>query len=128
MKELENNLIRYWIENGILYSEFKQKIDLNVENVKEFISLRHEISNKKNQYWCMDFENLRSFPKDAQQYTEIYGQEYISAAGVVVSSHVSKFIFNSFALSKTSVVPLQMFSDKEEAVKWLKEMQTKIGN
>lgn len=125
MKTLENDFIKFWIEDGILYSEFKKVTNVSLEQIRTLINLRTEISENKNQYWCFNFKNLKSFDKDARDYSEKYGQEHLNACAAVLDSHVSKFIMNTFIKLKKPVVPLKGFSNKEEAITWLNEIKSK---
>lgn len=123
MTELENDLIRFQLLNGILYSEFKQPVDITVENAQAMIGLRHEISNNDKQYWCLDLHGLKTYPKEAQEYAARYGQEYIHACAAVAKSGLSKFIVNFFIIVKKPSVPVRAFSFKEDAVNWLLEVK-----
>lgn len=125
MKEAENDFVKFWIEDGILYSKFKKPIIINIERIKALIDLRTEISAGKKQYWCYDFEGIKSYDKEARDYAEIYGQEDLYACAVIFNSHIAKFTLNTFMKLKKSLIPLKGFTKKEEAVRWLKELKKK---
>jgi hypothetical protein len=127
MKTVENAYIRFWIEDGIMHSVFLQPtvVDLNV--AKEIIRLRHEISAGEKQYWCFDFTNLKEYRKEARDYAEIHGQEYLHATAVLVNSHVTRFILNTFMRLKHSVIPLQAFKTKADATQWFKKLQAEAA-
>ena len=59
MAEVENDFIKFYLEDGILYSEYKSIVSVNIEYSKEVIKLRNQISNNMNQYWCYDIRNLK---------------------------------------------------------------------
>ncbi|RVT73155.1 hypothetical protein EOD40_14955 [Flavobacterium sufflavum] len=125
MKEVENDFIKFWIEDGILFSQFKKITNGNLENIKAIIDLRHEISDGKKQYWCYDFNGIKSYEKDARDYADQYGQDYLYVCAVVLNSHITKFILNTFMMLKNPVVPLKGFTKKEDAVNWLNELKRK---
>ena len=125
MEELENSMVKFWHEDGILHSRYKQPIELTLTNAPIIIALRHEISANEKQYWCYDLTHLISFSKEAKDYAEIHGQDYLNACAVITGSHVAKFIYNSFALFKKVRIPLRAFTTKEAAVAWLKEIKKK---
>lgn len=123
MKEVENDFVKFWIEDDILYSQFKKPIEGSVENIKSIIDLRTEISVGKNQYWCYDFNGIKSYNKEARDYADKYGQEHLDACAVILNSHITKFILNTFMMLKNPTVPLKGFTNKMEAVNWLKELK-----
>jgi hypothetical protein len=122
---MENDIIKYWIEDGILYSSYKMPVDVTLENAKAIIELRHAISNNEKQYWCQDITNLKSFTKEGRDYADIHGQDFLYATAVIVNSHITMFIFNIFIKIKTPRIPFQAFKNKEAAVAWLKELKKK---
>jgi hypothetical protein len=125
MNEVENEYARFWFENGILINELKEPIEVDLEIMSKLIELRHEISNNKHQYWCMDGTKLVSLNKEARDYAEKYGQEFIFANAMMVNSHVTKFIFNMYVKLKSPDFPFQAFTDREKAVKWLLEIKSR---
>lgn len=123
MKTVENHQMKFWKEGDILYHIFKDKIDVKLPEIKEIIRLRHEASENEKQYLCSDISNFSSYDKEARDYSEKYGQEFIHAGAMIVNSHITKFIFNTFALTKKVNVPFRAFKTKEAAVKWLLEIK-----
>jgi len=124
-KEVENDFIKFWIEDGILYSQFKKSIIINMECIKALIELRTEISAGEKQYWCYDFKGIESYDKEARDYAEIHGQEYLYACAAVFNSHIAKFTLNTFMILKTPLIPLKGFTQKQDAVNWLNEIKKK---
>ena len=127
MKELENDFIKFWIENGILHSQFKKSTDGSLENIKEMIDLRNQISDGKKQYWCYDFNGIKSYDKNARDYAEKNGQELLYGCAAVLNSHITKFILNTFMILKKPAVPLKGFTNQNDAINWLNELKRKNG-
>jgi len=125
MEKTNQDLIEYWKEDGILHSEFKNNIDINIDNIEILINLRHLISENEMQYWCSDFKGVKSMSKEARDYSNIHGQDFLHACATVVYSHVTKFIVNTFMMIKNPKVPLKAFTTKEKAVTWLLEIKAK---
>lgn len=123
MLEIENESIRFWKEDGILFNEFKKPTDLTLEIVEQIIDLRHQISNGEMQYWCTSFSNVNSMPKEGRDYTDLHGQEFLHASAALVDSPITKFIVNVFTMIKKPKVPFRAFTKKEEAINWLNEMK-----
>lgn len=123
--KIENDFIVYWKEDGILFSAFKKPTVMTLDIIQISIQMRHTISSSEKQYWCSDFSNLRSFTKQARDYAEIHGQEYLHATAVIINSHITKFILNTFMRLKRADVPLQAFTSKSDAIKWLNSLKNK---
>lgn len=116
---VENNFIRFWIEDGIMYSAFKEPTVVNLDVARKIVELRHEISQGEKQRWCFDFTLLKEYKKEARDYAAIHGQEYLYGTAVIINSHIERFILNTFMRLKSSKIPLQAFRTREDAAKWL---------
>jgi hypothetical protein len=127
-KNIENSFVKFWIEDGILFNEFKIPTDLNIENCKEIIKLRHEICQGDFYYWCTSFLNIKSMPKEGRDYTDKYGQNFLYASAGLVESAIQAFIVNIFIKLKNPKIPFKAFTSKEDAVNWLKELKAKNGH
>lgn len=125
MRTVENDFMKFWIEDGILYSQFKKPTIGSLENIKVIIDLRHEASAGEKQYWCYDFGGINSFDKESRDYADNNGQDYLHACAVILNSHITKFILNTFMRLKKPRVPLKGFTKKSEAVQWLNELKEK---
>lgn len=126
MKEVANDFVKFWIKEGILYSKFKKPVVIDIEKVKILIDLRHEISAGEKQYWCYNFDGVKSYDKEARDYADIHGQEYLHACAVLLNSHITKFTLNAFMKLKRPLIPLRGFTKKENAVNWLREIKYEI--
>jgi hypothetical protein len=127
MTELENESIKYWVENGILFSEFKQETLMSLEKTIELIELRHQISNGENQYWCADFAKLKAYTKEGRDYADIHGQDFLYATAAIVNSHITMYLVNIFIKIKNPKIPFRAFKNKADAVEWLNELKNKIS-
>lgn len=121
----EKECIKFWYEKGILISEFEKGTELDLVNIKETIRKREEISAGEKQYWLYDLRNVKNMPKEARDYADQYGQDYLHAVAVLVNSHITKFIFNSYLKLKSPIMPFHVFADSEKAMSWLLEIKNK---
>ncbi len=121
MNTVENDFIRFWIEGGIMFSEYKIPVNLTLDHAKKIIELRHEISRGEKQYWCYNFTGVKDFPKEVRDYADIHGQEFLHASAAIVSSQITMFIVNIFVKIKSPQIPFRAFKSKEDAIKWLNE-------
>jgi hypothetical protein len=125
---MKNELVEFWIEDGILYNKFLSEFDLTKENAEKIISARNKISNNEKQYWCFDFRKVKSMPKDGRDHTDKYGQDFLHASAAIVANSIEAFIVNFFIKLKRPKVPFKAFSAKEDAIKWLNELRKQNGH
>lgn len=128
MTELENEFMRFWIDDEILYSEFKFPLGMDLDKIKKLIETRHAISGTDKQYWCYDVAGGKEFSKECRDYVDIYGQELLHACALVIDSHIQKFLFNTYMKLKKPNIPFQVFTNRTKAVTWLREMKEKNEN
>ncbi|WP_051590778.1 DUF7793 family protein [Flavobacterium daejeonense] len=127
MKEnfIKNEYIEFWQEDGILFSRFQGGVEVDVERMKEAVKLREEISSGVNQYWLYDITRVKFITKEARDYADQYGQNYLHAVAVLVNSHITKFIFNTYIKLKKPIMPFFVFTNKKKALGWLLEVKEK---
>lgn len=123
MTMIENEDYKLWIDNGLLFSVFKNPIHMTLEVAKSAVELRHTISNNQHQYWCMDLRNLKDTSDEAKKYIDENGEEFLYACAMIVNSHLMKFLVKGFNRKKNRKIPVEIFSSKTDAVKWLNEMK-----
>jgi hypothetical protein len=120
VREIEDDIQKMRLESdGILYSEFKKEVVLDVVMCKQSINLRHEISAGEHQYWLYDFKNIKSMPSEGKEYANLYGQDFLHASAALVHNHLQKYIVNIFIAIKKPKVPFRAFTDRQEAIDWL---------
>lgn len=123
-RELENDIVKFWIDEGILFSEFKTEIVMTLENAKKIIDLRHQISSNEKQYWCFFTNGLKSYEKQGRDYSDVHGQDFLYATALIVHSNITMFMFNVYIKIKNVKIPFKVFTNKEKAVEWLNDIKT----
>ena len=121
---MEQEFIKFRIDDGILFSEYTKITIGSLEVIKEVIRLRTEFSENKKQYWCYNINNLKSMNIESRNYAEKHGQDLLYACAVLVNSHVTKFIFNAFLKLKSPNIPFKSFTSNEDAITWLKKLKS----
>jgi len=122
---IKNDYIEFWLENGILFSRFQEGVEIDLEKMKGVVRSREEISNGKEQYWLYDITRVKFITKEARDYADKYGQNYLKAVAVIVDSHITKFIYNTYIKLKKPIMPFLVFTNKEKALEWLLEIKEK---
>lgn len=120
---IENEHIIYWIEEDILFSEFKKSIVVDEEQCKRLIEHRHKLSNGNHQYWLLSMSLVQSYTKEAQAYADAFGQDYLHACAVLVDTHMLKYFADTYEKAKPPKIPFKIFKDKITAINWLKELK-----
>ena len=123
MKIVENEYIKFWIDNGILHSEYKYQFEMNLENSEEIYTLRKQISEGKKQYFLYDISNLKSMSKGARDYGSSHGMEDLAASAIIINSSITLLIYNIFIKLKKVEIPVKAFRNKEEAIDWLNKIK-----
>jgi hypothetical protein len=123
----DDDFLKLWKEeDGISYSNYPQKIFLDLNNMKRIIDIRHRFCQGEHLFFCYDFRNVTGMNKEARDYSDIYGNEYFHACAVLVNTRAQLYMFNIYALLKKPKTPFKAFIKKEDAVTWLKGMQLSI--
>jgi hypothetical protein len=125
MREASNNYTKFWMEDGIMHSNFVHHTHLDLDLCIALINFRQEFSEGEKQYWLYDLDKLQTMTKDAKDYAAKYGVDYLHAAAIIVHSHLQKFIINTFIIVKKPKVKTRIFTDKAKAKKWLLEIKAK---
>lgn len=119
VKEVENDFIKFWFENDILFSKFQKDTELDLESIKQAIEMREKISGEQKQYWLYDITNLKTITKEARHYAAKYGHDFICSNAVLVNSYITKFFFNSYLKLNKPDFPFLCFTKREKAIEWL---------
>lgn len=127
VNSVKNDYIEFWLENGILYSRFQEGVEIDIERMKGVVSLREEISGGENQYWLYDLGNVKYITKEARDYADKYGQNYLKSVAVLVNSHITKYIYNTYIKLKKPIMLYLVFTNKEKALEWLLETKERRG-
>lgn len=125
MKEIENDFMKFWVEDGILFSKYKKDTVLDLKTVTELIQMREKISVEKNQYWLYDLAGIKSNTNEARHYVGEHGHNFLNACAIIVDSYVTKFMFTSYEKFKSPDFPFASFTNREEALQWLFEIKEK---
>lgn len=119
----ETTLLSCWFgDDGILYSESKVA-DRTIENYKLLFELYKKISNDGTDKirTLGNITKTQPLSKEVREYISKELPKYIKAMALISDSSMGKIIGNFFIKLNTPPYPTQIFSNKEKAVKWLKQ-------
>ena len=119
--EDENSKI--WIENGIMNVSFKIP-SVDAASAKFIAATRIRYCNEKSYPTVIDIREVKSVTKEARETLAVdEGIKFVSACAMLINSPVSKIIGNFFLTINKPSLPNRIFTDREEALKWLQQFK-----
>ncbi len=125
MKEgyYSGEVIDMWFEEGILIGMYKvENVDLNVAKLATQERLAFI---KGTAYPCLaDYTKVKSTSKDARDFfaTE-ESSSLMTSLAVLTDSNLGKVIVNFYLQISKPKFPTKLFTDREEALTWLKKFK-----
>jgi len=118
---VENNYIKIWKEEKLLYAKFSENLDMTLEIAKICVDARIKLSNGTSYPVLIDMSGIRSVTKEARDFMGKEGAQLITAGALIVRSPIARIIGNLFLLLNAPKVPTKLFTDEEDARKWLEQ-------
>lgn len=113
--------LKIWIEDDIMYFQY-QNIRVTKEDAVEYMKDRLSVCDGKDYLLLVDGTNVRKFDHDARKRMEQEdAKKGIKKVAFVVTSKVQQIMANFFLMINKPDAPLKIFTDKREAVQWLKK-------
>jgi len=117
---IENELIKYEVEDAIIIATIKVST-LDIDLVKDFVDLRLKVTEKKDYPILINMKNTKKISKEARDFlASEKGAERVIAAALIIDSMLTATLANFFLKVNKPVVATRLFTNEEEAVKWLK--------
>lgn len=109
-----------WIENGILFTKYKQGLIINAEIAFDMVRDRKTISNGISRPIFIDITGLAAVNEAARTYmASAEGAEFISAGAIYTTNALAKIIGIAFKVLDQPKAPVKVFTNKEDALSWL---------
>lgn len=121
MKMFENDYVGIWIENDILFSNYKQQLSMDIDIAKQIVEDRIAFTNGKPYFILIDFTHLKSVTKEARDFmNNADGGLKGLLGGAFVSNNVVATLFvNLFLKVSNPAIPAKFFTNKQDALDWL---------
>jgi hypothetical protein len=119
-REVENDYVTVWIEDDILVILYKKDAVVGLQAAIEIVSLCEKLADGKLYPPLIYVKHLKVVSSDARKYFATKGSADLRGA-VIVDSGFSRILGNMFFALDKPLTPLRMFTDKEEAIKWIKK-------
>lgn len=109
------------ISNNIVYVHLKDNCEININWQEKMLKVYEEITEGKRMHFLFTAGDGVSITKEARDNaTKIEDQSLIGASAVVVDNLAYKLIANFYLKFNKPKRPYKVFSNKSEAVLWLK--------
>lgn len=111
----------YLNESGILIQAYHDNIDLLLDDAREEFALYSKLCKSIKRPLLVDIRNIRSVERKAREfYSSPATSKYLKATALLIENPVSRIIGNFYLGLNKPVLPLRLFTNKEEAIDWLK--------
>lgn len=116
----ENEFALFWIENNILFLEFKTNVSIDLSAAQLIVSDCMQIKKEKTYPILSDVNGVVNINKTARDYFAHHGSVLTSAVAIVANQKSLSFLMACFYIrvSKPQVLT-KVFDDKPAALKFL---------
>lgn len=117
----ETDFIKVELINGIVEATYKP-IFIDINTAKEVLKTRQEVTLGNKYPMLLNGIGIKGIDKEARDFfSEPQGSEGLTATALLVNSRLDTFFANFLIkvnISKSNI-PLKLFTNKAEALKWL---------
>jgi hypothetical protein len=119
----ENDFAEFWTDDDILFFIYKPGITMNLEAAKRVVADRIEVQKGVPYAVFCDMRGIKDSDKPARDYLAKEGSSMVKAVAVLTDSPVTKIMANFYLTISRPIVPTKMFTDKSQAVDYLKSLK-----
>lgn len=111
------------ISDDILIAECRENIHLNMDIARQIVADRLKLQAGKSYPVVIHMNGLISDSKSVRMFMAAEGAEGISMGAFVVKKRYEEILVNLFLAIDAPKVPTSVFSNEQDAIAWIKEMQ-----
>lgn len=109
-------------KDGIARTVVKPDIEIGLKEAKENTDAVFSLYTNKKFPLLIDSRNIKYITKEARDHFSIRNREtVVTSFGILIQSPLSRIIGNFFMGLNKPAVPARLFTNEEEALKWLKK-------
>jgi len=116
----ENQNARFWIENEILFFEYKPNTTIDLEVAIQVVADRVAFQNERYFPIFCDARGISSIDKAARDYLAKSGSLLAKAVALIGSENVSMTMSTFYLEISKPSVPTRIFTIEQEALDYLK--------
>jgi hypothetical protein len=117
--------VSFEIKDDILYVTYFSGNIITIDITKEIVKQRLEYINGKSYPLLVVFEGITAMDKRSRDYSSKEGSEGVLAGALLTNSVYAEFFGNFFLRLTKPEIPARLFTDKQEALKWLEQFKLK---
>ena len=118
----ETSYGKVWLEGDILIGTFTEKLVIDLTIARDMVKDRLAVAGEKAYAILVEIDKVKGVDNSARNYlASAEGTHNLKAAAFVGTSYVSRIIGNIFMTFNKPLIPTRLFTDKEEALRWLKQ-------
>ncbi len=119
-----DKIAKMQLEDGVFHVVFETDINMTLECAKDVLKQRLEITEFKDYPLYVDIRGVLSIDRSARKYLSSHeGTKHALAAAIHVNNPISKFLGNLFIRVDKPDKPTKLFTDKANALEWLKKVK-----
>jgi hypothetical protein len=125
MQSRDNDYVSMWIEDGILFSNYKKKLAIDLDIAKKIVEDRLDFTSGKSYPIVIDFSNMKSSNKEARDFMNDPkgGLKGLTAGAFLSNNAVATLFINLYLKINKPSVPAKFFTSKTEAIDWIKSLK-----
>lgn len=131
MNKQEYKYATLWTEEDkkIIFAHYAPQLVIDIDVAKELVQNRLDFCKNKPHYILIDFSNTKSVTKEAREYMNSpeAGLKYILGGAFLSNNIVSNVFINLYLKINKPSVPAKFFTQKEDALAWLKSLKQHRG-
>ncbi|MFB9080214.1 hypothetical protein ACFFLS_12025 [Flavobacterium procerum] len=116
----ENQNARFWIEDGILFFQYKPSTTIDLEVAMRVVADRIAFQNERHLPIFCDTRGIASIDKAARDYLAKSGSMLAKAVALIGSENVSMTMSTFYLEISKPSVPTRIFTIEQEALDFLK--------
>lgn len=124
-KKFSNDYATFWVEEGILFFVYHADVKLDFKAAQQVLSDRLKFQDEKTFPVLCDTRGVKETEKPARDFLAKEGSALTSAVAFLVNPSISKAITDFYVRTNKPVTPTQVFTQKQDAVQFLKNFPKK---
>jgi hypothetical protein len=115
-----NQNARFWIEEGILFFEYKPNTTIDLEVAMRVVADRVAFQNERQLPVFCNMRGMISIDKAGRDYLAKSGSLLAKAVALIVNENVSMTLSTFYLEINKPSVPTQIFTDEQEALEYVR--------
>jgi hypothetical protein len=123
MTEVQLPYVSIAFHEGIMFLDFKEEVELGFPEVKELTSYAEKLGNNKPYLVLSDVrKNVHVTNEGKKLATDHTKAPLLRGVAVIINNTLLEIAANFFIKFQKPKYPFKVFTDREEALKWLKAL------